>query len=390
VGNVKSTERNAMSRIRNTILFVLVALLALPAVAAARSTGAVVFSRVTAVTVPPKEAPASKEGEAPKTGEAPKPAPAPEIKKEGGIFAVRDGRLNQLTENPADTEPSFSPDGRTIAFVREGDVYSVRADGSGERHLTSGAELDSAPVVSPNGRFVVFERQASAGAPADLYTAGTHGGGVRPLVASGSDEHDPTFSPDGKLIVFVSSAVASGSANTADDLYSVLPNGSGLRRLTSTGVDEFSPRFFAGGIVYSRGESSEGPAAYADVYTMRTNGSHAKALVSGVGSAYVEDVSRDGKTVLFRRDRGLWVKRIGKGKARKLTELPDGSKTNSVFSSDGKSVAAIVEAEGETRLVAISVANGRSRNLASGTDLAEGGSEIGPTISWQPVPQPKH
>lgn len=371
-----------MNRTRNILFAVLVAMLALPAVAAAK-TGAVVFSRVTTTTVPAKEAPPTKEGE------TPKPAPAPEIKKEGGLFAIRDGRLNQLTENAADTEPSFSPDGRTIAFIREGDVYSVRADGSGERHLTSGPELDSAPKVSPNGKFVVFERRDSEGGQADLYTAGTHGGGVRPLADSPNDEHDPSFSADGKLIVFVSSAASPSGTGTVDDLYTVQPNGSGLRRLTNTGVDEFSPRFFAGGIVYSRGESSEGPAAYADVYTMRSNGTHAKPLVSGVGSAYVEDVTTDGHTVIFRRDRGLWVKKIGKSKARKLTELPDGSKTNSVFSSDGKRVAAIVEAEGETRLVAINVASGRSTNLASGTDLSESGSEIGPVISWQPVPQHK-
>ena len=90
--------------------------------------------------------------------------------------------------------------------------------------------------------------------------------------------------------------------------------------------------------------------------------------------------------MIFRRDRGLWVKRIGKGRARKLTELPDGSKTNSVFSSDSKRVAAIVQVEGETQLVAIDVKSGRRTNLASGADLAEGGSEIGPVISWQPVP----
>ena len=90
--------------------------------------------------------------------------------------------------------------------------------------------------------------------------------------------------------------------------------------------------------------------------------------------------------MLFRRDQGLWVKRIGKGRAQKLTELPDGSKTNSVFSSDGKQVAALVEAEGETRLVAIDVAGGHRSDLASGTDLAAGGSEIGPVISWQPAP----
>lgn len=63
--------------------------------------------------------------------------------EEGGLFAVRDGHRNQLTENPADTEPSFAPDGRTIAFAREGHIYTVRPDGSGERRLTNGSTLDS-------------------------------------------------------------------------------------------------------------------------------------------------------------------------------------------------------------------------------------------------------
>jgi Tol biopolymer transport system component len=367
-----------MTRTRNVLLVLLVALLALPAAASARG-GAVVFSRVTRTELPPKEVTPPKEGG--KEGAK----PAPEFKEEGGLFAVRGGRLNQLTENPADSEPAFSPDGRTIAFVRGGDVYSVRADGSGERHLTSGPEIDSAPRVSPNGRLVVFERRESAGAPRDLYTVGATGGGLHPLVTSAEDEHGAQFSPDGRAIVFASTAPAAGDGS--DDLYSVRPSGTGLARLTHTAIDEFTPRFFAGGIVYSRGESTEGAAAYADVFTMRADGRKPKSLVAGVGSAYVEDVSPDGHTVLFRRDQGLWVKRIGKGRAHKLTELPDNSKTNSVFSSDGKQVAALVEAEGETRLVAIGVSTGHRSDLASGTDLEAGGSEIGPVISWQPVPQ---
>ena len=84
----------------------------------------------------------------------------------------RTGHLNQITEDPTDTEPAFSADGRTIAFVRGGDLYSIRPDGSGQRQLTSGAELDAQPLVSPNGRYVVFERRAAAGAPRDLYTVG--------------------------------------------------------------------------------------------------------------------------------------------------------------------------------------------------------------------------
>ncbi len=84
----------------------------------------------------------------------------------GGLFAVKSGHLNQITEDPTDTEPAFSADGRTIAFARGGDIYSIRPDGSGQRQLTSGAEIDAAPIVSPNGSDVVFERRAAAGAPA--------------------------------------------------------------------------------------------------------------------------------------------------------------------------------------------------------------------------------
>jgi len=307
--------------------------------------------------------------------------------EEGGLYAVREGRLNQLTTDPSDSQPAFSPDGTSIAFVRGGDIYSVRADGSGLRQLSSGAEIDSAPVVAPNGKFVVFERAAAAGAPGDLYTVGTHGGGLRALTNTPEDDHDASFAPDGRALVFVRSTAETGGGSS-DDLFSVRPTGGGLERLTRTArFDEFEPRYFAGGILYSRGESGEGPSAYADVYTMRRNGTKARSLVAGSGSAYVEDVTPNGHTVLFRRDRGLWVKPIGPGKARKLTELPDGSKTNAVFSSDGLRVAAFIAAEDEELLSSIEVSTGRSSDLAEGFDFSAGesGTTIGPVISWQPV-----
>lgn len=344
-----------------TIITSLIALvsLAVPATAAAAaSTGAVVFSKATTVDGVAK----------------------------GGLFAVRDGRLNQLTEDPTDTEPAFSPDGRTIAFVRGGDLYSVRPDGSGQRRLTSGPELDSAPVVSLNGRFVVFERRANAAAAADLYTVGAKGGGIRALTRGEADDHDVDIAPDGRAIVFVR-GFAQGPNDTAEDLYSVRPTGGGLARLTRTGgADEFEPRYFAGGILYSRGESTEGPAAFADIYTMRRNGTKVKPQVRGVGSAYVEDVSANGRTLVFRRDQGLWAKQIGPSKARKLAELPDGSETNGVFSSDGKRVAAFVAAEERQTLVSIDVNTRRQSQLASGFVVdSKDGTEIGPVIAWQPV-----
>lgn len=343
-------------------MFALVALVVPAAASAASNSGAVVFSK------------SSKVGD--------------ELK--GGLFAVKDGRLNQLTEDPTDTEPNFSPDGRTIAFARGGDIYSVRPDGSGQRQLSSGPEIDSLPKVAPNGKYVVFERRATAGGAASLYKVGATGGGLRALVSSG-DNHDAAFSPDGKWIVFVRTSASVSSANGAgnDDIAVVRSTGSSPRRLTPTaGVDEFAPRYFAGGIIFSRGESAPGAPAYADIYTMRSSGSKLKPQVRGVGSAYVEDVAPNGKTLIFRRAQGLWVKRIGPTKARKLSTLPDQSETSSVFSSDGKRVAAFVQAGDEQQLVSINVETRRDSQLASGYNFDEGeGTVLGPVIDWQPVPQ---
>jgi Tol biopolymer transport system component len=304
--------------------------------------------------------------------------------EEGGLFAVRDGHENQLTENPADAEPSFSPDGRTVAFAREGHIYTVRPDGSGEREITKGTAIDSRPQISPNDHYVLFERRAAQNEPVHLYTVPIGGGATKPLFADTAEDVEARFSTDGSKIVFVRRSKAGGRVN--DDLYSVRPNGSGLTRLTKTAnIDEFDPRYFAGGIVFSRGNQSEGAAGFADIYTMKANGTKVKPLVRGAGSAYVEDVSPQGHTLIFRRDRGLWVKQIGPKRGKKIAELPDGAQTNSVFSSDGKSVATLVETKESQELASINLANDDVRELASVYDEEGSKAAFGSVIDWQPV-----
>lgn len=305
-------------------------------------------------------------------------APAP--KTVGGLYAAKNGHFNQLTEDPTDSEPDFSADGHAIAFVRSGDVYVMRADGSGQRQLTSGPEIDARPLVSPNGKYVLFERRTAEGAPRDLYTVRTGGGSAHPLTQSPDDDHEASFSPDGCTIAFVRSVAETGGG-TADDVYTVRPSGIRLRRLTRTEhVDEFAPRDLDETIVYSRGESSEGPGAYADIYRMDEDGKKVRKLIAGAGSSFVEDATANGRTLLFRRDQGLWVKRLG-GKGRKLAELPDQSRTNAVFSSDGREVAAFTATKEEESLSVIDVATGR----LSFSEVVGEEATIGPVIAWQPV-----
>jgi Tol biopolymer transport system component len=350
------------------VLFAFLAMV-LPASASAAG-GAIVFSKV------------SEDHRIYKEGDKELPPKAPE----GGLFAVKDRHLNQLTEDPGDSEPSFSADGHTIAFVRSGDIFAMRADGSGQKQLTSGAGLDTRPIVSPNGRLVLFERRAAPGVARDLFTVSVNGGATRVIAPSAKDEHEASFSPDGRTIALVRTGASGGGQ--ADDIYSARPSGAKLRRLTRTaGLDEFAPSVLNKTIIYSGGENSEGPSAYADVWRMGIDGKDARKIIAGAGSAYVEDVTANGRTILFRRDQGLWVKQLG-GKGRKLSTLPDNAKVNSVFSSDGRQVATFTEKDEEQSLSVIEVDSGR-RSYAEVVGYSSGDvtTKIGPIVTWQPVPQ---
>jgi dipeptidyl aminopeptidase/acylaminoacyl peptidase len=310
----------------------------------------------------------------------------------GGLYAARGERVSQLTHDPADAEPAFSPDGDTIAFVRGGDLFTTRPDGTGERALTGGPEVDSRPLFSADGRTIVFERRAEPGAPRDLYAIGAGGGGLRALVRSSEDEHEASLSPRGKTVAFVRSE-AEASGGTRDRVFSVRLNGTGLARLSRGAGDAFAPHYFAAGIVFDRGESSEGPSGFSDIYAMKANGSSPRKLVGGASSVYLEDVSADGRTMLFSRYESLCEKPIAGGSPHKLGPLPDDVEAQALFSPSGGSVAIRTEsydadapsAPGQ-RLYLLDVRRGfELGDLASADESGDLPSEIGAGFAWQPV-----
>ena len=69
----------------------------------------------------------------------------------------------QLTDNPAnDVRPSWSPDGKQIAFQSNRDsatyhIYLMNADGSNQRALTSGSSDDRHPFFTPDGKTIVYD-----------------------------------------------------------------------------------------------------------------------------------------------------------------------------------------------------------------------------------------
>ena len=53
-------------------------------------------------------------------------------------------------------EPGISPDGKEIAFVSGGDIWTVPATGGEARLLVSHPAAESRPLYSPDGRMLAF------------------------------------------------------------------------------------------------------------------------------------------------------------------------------------------------------------------------------------------
>lgn len=112
-------------------------------------------------------------------------------------------KQRRLTVSPeAEVGASFSPDGKKIAFLRSGQLWTMDPDGSNAKELVKeGSVFDY--DWSPDGRNIVFARRDASFA-SDLYIISSAGGQARNITRYGTMHEDVSWSRRGGKIAFIS------------------------------------------------------------------------------------------------------------------------------------------------------------------------------------------
>lgn len=130
------------------------------------------------------------------------------------VFTMRaDGSdLRRITTEPGpEFDGAWSPDGAWIAYrdsrrgINEDDeIYIVAADGTGARNLTAHAANDWGPDWSPDGEWIVFNSDRDGGRIGG-WLVRADGSDLRRIETDTWLEY-PSFSPDGSRIAFMGHA----------------------------------------------------------------------------------------------------------------------------------------------------------------------------------------
>lgn len=221
------------------------------------------------------------------------------------------GLAAQAQDNPLwMRHPAISPDGKTIAFSYQGDIFTVPSSGGTAKQITSNAAFDSYPVWSPDGNHIAFasNREGSI----DVWVMDANGG-IPKRVTTNSGSEYPLRWKDNYTIMFKAS---------------IMPTAKSI--------------IFAGSYpqVYTVGMDGGRPKLFSDI-TMDALDINASGDVLYIDRKGYEDEWRKHHRSPITRD--VWLK--SGDSFRKLTTF-DGEDRDPVWASDGKSFYYLSEQSG--------------------------------------------
>jgi len=270
-----------------------------------------------------------------------------------GALAAQNHRLtleDLLSVEPIG-ETALSPDGKTFAMTRNGQIVLMTADGGWPVTLTSTAAGKSGLSWSPDSRSIAYASQggiwvvpASGGTPRRITNAANGPGDPRQ-----ASDRQPQWSPKGRWILFET------GRRGHNNMMVVSEDGMATDYLTAANVDEEgaswspdgtrisytarAPEYFSGKLNVLKFDPAKGQAA-ADPVTLYTSPTDR----GGGWSIRRAQWSPDGRTLaVVLQDSGwdnIYLISASGGAPKALThgEYED---TNPVFSPDGKSLAIV-------------------------------------------------
>lgn len=131
----------------------------------------------------------------------------PVLKRAVLLLMRADGSRKRVLQHAGvkfEYDPTFSPDGRSILFVRDERIYVMRRDGSGAHPVRRDYLEQACPRFSPDGSKISFWR-GRAGKQGGYFVMNADGGGLRRIVKASGTRFSwgcPSWFPNGNRIAF--------------------------------------------------------------------------------------------------------------------------------------------------------------------------------------------